>query len=270
MRRSLLGFAAEKRWTAQAFFVAWLLWCNPTAITGNGMSSKIPQSIGYLGSKASDGSFQRIIGQMRPHDDYVETCFGSGQIFWRKKFSARSFLIDKAPGPIAIFNAGRSALPDGHEFFASIGCGIGFLQRSVFTPRTVIYIDPPYLLSTRSSRYRYTHEMTDNDHERLLTVVQLHKCDILISGYPSALYEKYLKKWRVIRYKVRTRGGTKIECLWMNFSEPDELHDWRYAGKNFRQRLYLNRMKKRWLGKLERMTPRQRGFILDAIEQRRH
>jgi site-specific DNA-adenine methylase len=56
--------------------------------------------MGYLGSKAQAGVWQRIIGQMPAHSFYVEPFFGSGQIFWRKKLSVhmppvkRGYLLD--------------------------------------------------------------------------------------------------------------------------------------------------------------------------------
>jgi DNA adenine methylase len=247
---------------------------DPSARIGDArcMSAKIPQSVGYLGAKASDGVFQKIIGQMPPHEIYVEPFFGSGQIFWRKRLALQSVLIDKNAATIEAVDQHHTDLFPGHQFNFLVGNGITYLEDHNFQftrlNKVLIYCDPPYLLSTRSSRYRYEHEMTEEDHERLLARLNSVCCNAMISGYPSPLYKKMLQDWRKITYLVRTRGGTKIECLWCSFAEPEILHDWRCAGKNFRQRLYLNRMKKRWLGKLERMAPRQRGFILDAIGQR--
>ena len=55
--------------------------------------------------------------------------------------------------------------------------------------------------------------------------------------------------------------------LWCNFPEPDDLHDWNYAGKNFRQRLALKRLAARWLARLEGMPARKRGYVLNEIQQ---
>ena len=131
--------------------------------------------------------------------------------------------------------------------------------------RDRIYCDPPYMLSTRQGRFYYDHEMSDDHHRQLLAMVQGLHCRVLISGYPSELYGAALREWRCISYRTRTRGKTVTECLWCNFPEPTELHDWRYAGKNFRQRLSLKRMAARWLRRLEAMPAIKRGYLLNAM-----
>jgi len=133
----------------------------------------------------------------------------------------------------------------------------------------VVYCDPPYLLSTRTSRHRYAHEFgSDQEHTALLTLLQGLKCRVLLSGYPSRLYDEMLAGWRCIAYRTRTRGRTLTECLWFNFPEPTELHDYRFVGSGYRERLMLKRRVTRLALKLDDLAPRHRGFVLDAIRQR--
>lgn len=218
----------------------------------------------YPGSKAQAGVFHRIIGQMPPHSVYVEPFFGSGQVFWRKRRAESSILIDRQRSCIAKLGAeglGISAIcADALQALATL--------IPVLPADAVIYCDPPYLLSTRSGRVYYKHEMTDQAHASLLALLQDAKCRALVSGYPSELYGAALRSWRCLSYRTRTRGKTVTECLWCNFPEPTELHDWRYAGKNFRERLYLKRLVKRWGAKLDKMPPRKLGYVLHAIAQR--
>jgi hypothetical protein len=214
----------------------------------------------YPGSKAQAGVFHRIIGQMPPHSVYVEPFFGSGQVFHRKRRAESSIIMDLDPSTIAGMNdpdAGIQAVVcDALEGLPVLIPGL--------EPDAVIYCDPPYLLSTRSNRVYYEHELTDEQHASLLTML----CRVLLSGYPSELYGAALQTWRCLSYRTRTRGRTVTECLWCNFEEPDELHDWRYAGSSFRQRLYLKRLAGRWLAKLRAMPPRKRGYVLAAIAER--
>jgi DNA adenine methylase len=215
----------------------------------------------YPGSKAQAGVFQRIIGQMPPHSVYVEPFFGSGQVFWRKRRASRSIVIDKAGACIA--KAGAEA-----GVHAIAGDAISLLPTLALPADAVIYCDPPYLLSTRQGRFYYDHEMDDLAHASLLTLLQRLECRVLISGYPSELYGAALQSWRCIRYRTRTRGRTVTECLWCNFPEPAELHDWCYAGHTFRQRLALKRLSARWMARLEAMPARKRGYVLSWIQQR--
>lgn len=59
-------------------------------------------------------------------------------------------------------------------------------------PNVLIYVDPPYLLSTRRQRY-YNVEMTeDKDHEELIKVLKKHSGPVILSGYNSDLYNELL------------------------------------------------------------------------------
>ncbi len=86
----------------------------------------------------------------------------------------------------------------------------------------LIYCDPPYVLSARSGGKRqYKHEMTDADHEELLAALKAHRGPVLLSGYPSELYERELQGW----YWETTTATDQLsrrrqEVLWMNF-EPN-------------------------------------------------
>lgn len=86
----------------------------------------------------------------------------------------------------------------------------------------LIYCDPPYVLSARSGGKRqYKHEMTDADHAELLNVLKAHRGPVLISGYPSELYNRELRDWnRETRTVLDQLSRRRQEVLWMNF-EPE-------------------------------------------------
>ncbi|MCT4544607.1 MAG: DNA adenine methylase [Vallitalea sp.] len=81
----------------------------------------------------------------------------------------------------------------------------------------LIYVDPPYLLSTRRQRY-YNVEMTeDKEHEELIKVLLKHTGPVLLSGYNSDLYNDLLTGWS--RYEFKTyaeQGKERIEVIWSN------------------------------------------------------
>lgn len=79
------------------------------------------------------------------------------------------------------------------------------------------YVDPPYLLETRSKRL-YKHEFTDADHEALLDCLINFKGNVILSGYESTLYDFWLKGWHKEYFNVNAESGAKRkEVLWMNF-----------------------------------------------------
>lgn len=90
-------------------------------------------------------------------------------------------------------------------------------------PRTHFYLDPTYHPECRATGNVYEHEMTHDDHVRLLDRLVTCKGTAAISHYDHPLYNEKLKKWR--RYEIEIAnhaagGKTKrrmVECLWTNY-----------------------------------------------------
>lgn len=88
----------------------------------------------------------------------------------------------------------------------------------------LLYVDPPYLLSTRKQRY-YNVEMTDEkDHTELLEVLKCHKGPVLLSGYDSELYKDMLRDWNFTEFETKAEQGKKrVEIIWTNFSQNKQI-----------------------------------------------
>lgn len=165
----------------------------------------------------------------------------------------------------AIANFSITTIPD---LTICINDGITWLETHgpYLDSNTLIYCDPPYLLSTRSHRKIYRYELTDAEHIHLLEVINHLPCMIAISGYPSDLYSWHLSKWRCLTYQAQTRGGKpKSECLWMNYPEPTELHDYRYLGSSYRERERIKRLQQRWTNKLNHMNRLERLALISVL-----
>lgn len=80
----------------------------------------------------------------------------------------------------------------------------------------LIYVDPPYPLSTRAKR-QYAKEMTDADHAELLDTLDRHPGPVLLSGYSCPLYDDRLPHWTRRTHKANAEGGReRTEVLWLN------------------------------------------------------
>jgi DNA adenine methylase len=89
------------------------------------------------------------------------------------------------------------------------------------TPTTLHYVDPPYPLSTRKLVGRsqvYRHEMTDNEHRDLATVLHSVQGYVALSGYASDLYSKELyADWDCFQRAAWADGAKqRTEYLWLN------------------------------------------------------
>lgn len=88
-----------------------------------------------------------------------------------------------------------------------------------------LYVDPPYLGSTRATNYRV--EMTADDaHVALADALNECKASVVLSGYDAPLYADLFDGW----HRVDLQGATtlsgdtdRVEVLWSNrpIGEPD-------------------------------------------------
>jgi DNA adenine methylase len=230
------------------------------------------QGVRYPGGKNSGGAYQKIICQMPRHRVYIEPFLGSGAVMRHKQPAQTNIGIDKDLAIVDRFDCWRRQLQSGNasEYYEVInGCGISFLESYQWQGDEFVYCDPPYLLETRRQRSPiYLHELSREDHERLLAVIKRVPAPVAISGYASSLYARELAGWRWITWQVMTRGGKlATEYLWMNYQEPVELHDYRYLGENRTDRQRIKRKKQRWVKRLEKMPGSERYAILAAIDQ---
>ena len=84
----------------------------------------------------------------------------------------------------------------------------------------LIYADPPYLMSTRNCT-QYNHEMDEQDHVELLAALKQHKGSVILSGYPSEMYDRELAGWsRIARKSYNQAHAQRTEVLWCNFEIP--------------------------------------------------
>jgi DNA adenine methylase len=84
----------------------------------------------------------------------------------------------------------------------------------------LIYVDPPYLLSTRRQRYYNVEMETDEQHVKLLEVLKEHSGPVILSGYDAELYNDLLSGWT--KYEINAQaeqGKRRIEVIWSNVKD---------------------------------------------------
>jgi DNA adenine methylase len=91
------------------------------------------------------------------------------------------------------------------------------------SPETLIYCDPPYLHTTRASNSCdiYGVEMSEADHRELASTLTSCQSKVVLSGYPSPLYDELFGSWRQVEFDIanHSAGGKtkerKTEVLWI-------------------------------------------------------
>lgn len=172
---------------------------------------------------------EEFFGAYEPTDDPIERA---------RRLVIRSFMgfgsngHNKATGFRS--NSNRSGTTPAHDWInypdSLIACikrlqGVVVLNRDACevmtghdSPETLHYVDPPYIMDTRSDAGKdYAHELTDTDHENLLDFLDGLQGMVMLSGYPHNIYDDRLKHWTRITRKALADGArARIEVLWLN------------------------------------------------------
>jgi len=194
---------------------------------------------------------------MPPHDTYIESHLGGGAIMKRKPPALRNIGIDLDPQALADFECS-------YPVQLINGCAHRFLSDYDFQGSELVYSDPPYLLRTRTSGRRYRFDYDEADHIELLELLKRLPCHVMLSGYPSALYDELLKGWRSLELQVMNQDGVRTEKLWFNFTV-DRLHWAKYAGKNFTHRQSVKRKAAGWGRRYQALPRAERLAVLAAM-----
>lgn len=102
-------------------------------------------------------------------------------------------------------------------------------------PDVLLYVDPPYLGESRGAgdRGRYQVDMLGSDcHTELLAALQACRSAVVLSGYPSQLYDEQLGDWHRTEFATGTgqsaagEWSTRTEVLWSNRPIGDQPSLW--------------------------------------------
>jgi len=212
----------------------------------------------YAGGKGK--SFQHVINLLPPHTTYLESHLGGGAVLRHKKLSTTNIAIDRDPVVIRFW---REKFPQLATYVQ--GDAAKFLASYSFCGDEVLYCDPPYLPCTRRRPAVYRFDYKDEDHELLLGVLLKLPCRVLISGYPSDMYEQYLKTWNKYSFVAKTHTGVRTETLWFNYRPPARLHDVRFLGRNFREREKIRRRLSRLQRRISTLSRCEQHAVSDWL-----
>ena len=83
--------------------------------------------------------------------------------------------------------------------------------------KTFMYLDPPYVMSTRASSQKYECDMTDEQHIAFVDRLTRCKCKWLVSGYDNSIYDVLTQNFNKIEFKSPNSGSSATEILWKNY-----------------------------------------------------
>lgn len=88
------------------------------------------------------------------------------------------------------------------------------------TPKTLFYLDPPYVHASRGDKSAYGFEMTDEEHCELAECLHGIHGRAVVSGYRTDLYDDLFRDWYRVDADERrcsSVGTMRQESAWLNF-----------------------------------------------------
>jgi len=203
---------------------------------------------------------------MPPHKVYAELYCRTAAIYQNKRKTERNILNDIDVKVYEHWQEKPEAFTEfeiyNQDALVFIDCNEPLFNRE----DTLLYLDPPYPFSSRRCKTDiYRHEMTDDQHRALLGRIQQLKCKVVISSYQNPLYLEALEDWSYFEFTTTTHRGASIESVWFNYPFPAELHDYRYIGKDYRERERIMNVQKRTLSKMQRLPLLERKALLQYL-----
>ena len=212
----------------------------------------------WYGSKGASGLSQAIVSAMPAHDLFIESHLGGGAIMKRKP-------------PGAAQHRHRPQPPVDRQLQMRLPCRASPWLRPPLPvrlrlpgPRAGLLRPALRAVDAQGAERRYRFDYTDDDHAELLGILKSLPCQVMVSGYPSALYDAHLDGWRSLEVQVNNQACVVTEKLWFNF-EPDRPHWHTCAGRNFTDRQRIKRNAERWARRYRAMPPGERLAVLAAV-----
>lgn len=256
----------------------------------------VPELKNYPGCKGGNGVYQQIISHIPPHRILVLPFLGHCGILrniapadiviavdasYKVVSSWRNYLTEILKYDIDSNNSvfyknlySPGALPETIHIYQDDALHFlihslpGILHTYRDTAENVFcYLDPPYPFSTRKSQRKiYEKEMSDQEHLQLLSSIKEMMANTMISTYKNRMYDQSLSEWNTHSFRVSTRNGPATESIYFNYSLQDGmLHDYRFLGKNFKDRERIRNKINRWVNKLNTLDPSERMAIVHQI-----
>jgi hypothetical protein len=90
---------------------------------------------------------------------------------------------------------------------------------------------------------------------------------VILSGYANPVYERVLIDWGTRTFQAKTHTDVRTETLWFNFEPPQQLHDNRHIGNNFRERQTIRRRMNRLQERVSRMDAVERSAFIEWLNE---
>lgn len=206
--------------------------------------------------------FRQLINLIPNHETYIEPYLGMGAVLRNKRAALRSIGVEIDP-QVASQWSGNEV----DNLSIVNGDALSFLRTFPWAGGEFVYLDPPYLPSTRRTERVYRFDCDDSHHYDLLALLVSLPALVMLSGYASPAYDEALEGWNRLEFRTGSHGSARTEVVWLNYEPPAVPFDMRFAGDSFRDRQRIQRKQLRLRQKIMDLPSVERHLLLGWITE---
>lgn len=214
----------------------------------------------YRGGKGS--LFRQLINLIPHHDIYIEPYLGMGAIMRNKLPAVRSIGVEIDPVVVGQWRGDEVT-----NLSVMNADALSFLRTYGWTGADFVYVDPPYLPSTRRTDRVYRFDCDESHHLELLSLLNTLPAPVMLSGYASPVYDDALNGWNRFEFQTGSHGSARTEVVWLNYEPPAVPFDTRFAGDTFRERQRIQRKQQRLRQKIMDLPSIERHLLLGWLTE---
>lgn len=214
----------------------------------------------YRGGKGS--LFRQLINLIPHHETYIEPYLGMGAVMRNKLPAVRSIGVEIDPLVVDQWCGDEIA-----NLSVINADALGFLRAYEWTGGDFVYVDPPYLPSTRRMDSVYRFDCDESHHHELLSLLKTLPAPVMLSGYASPSYDEALKDWNRFEFHAGSHGSARTEVVWLNYEPPAVPFDTRFVGDTFRDRQRIQRKQQRLRQKIMDLPSIERHLLLGWLRE---
>ncbi len=214
----------------------------------------------YRGGKGS--LFRQLINLIPHHETYIEPYLGMGAVMRNKLPAVRSIGVEVDP-----LVAGQWRGDEVTNLSVINTDALSFLRAYEWTGSDFVYVDPPYLPSTRRMDRVYRFDCDESHHHELMSLLNTLPAPVMLSGYASSVYDEALNGWNRFEFRTGSHGSARTEVVWLNYEPPAIPFDTRFAGDTFRERERIQRKQQRMRQKIMDLPSIERHLLLGWLTE---
>lgn len=164
----------------------------------------------YIGNKNFNGVLETLINQIPCSHRYFSLFTGGGGLEFCNSLNHLQWICAEKDSRLhSSISLHSSIVFSDYKYLIA-----GF----TFTSDDFIFIDPPYMFSTRrAGKKYYKHEFTVSDHKHLLKFISTTTAKVCVTHPPCSLYFQNLVHFTFIPLSYQSRQGIFNDGIWINY-----------------------------------------------------